>query len=75
MGVRVNGITPDTAAEDVGIEVGDIILVYDGVEIEDDDHLINQVKLTPINKEVALTLYRDGRTVELKTKVGASTTH
>ena len=75
MGVRVNGITPDTAAEDVGIEVGDIILVYDGVNIEDDDHLINQVKLTPINKEVTLTLYRDGRTVELKTKVGASATN
>lgn len=73
IGVRVNGITPDTAAEAVGILVGDIILSYDGVTIENDDHLINQVKLTPINKEVSLIVFRDGKTVELKTQVGAST--
>ena len=74
IGVRVNGITPDTAAEEVGILVGDIILSYDGVDIEDDDHLINQVKLTPVDKEVSLVVYREGKTVELKTRVGASTT-
>ncbi|MHB8953862.1 MAG: S1C family serine protease [Pirellulaceae bacterium] len=72
VGVRVNRITPDTAADMVGIQIGDIILSYDGVRIDDDDHLINQVKLTPLNKEVALVVFRDGKTMELKTRVGAT---
>ena len=45
----------------MGIQVGDIILSYDGVDIEDDDHLINQVKLTPLDKEVVLVVFRDGQ--------------
>ncbi|MHB8972581.1 MAG: S1C family serine protease [Pirellulaceae bacterium] len=72
VGVRVNHITPDTAAEMVGIQVGDIILSYDGVRIEDDDHLINQVKLTPLNKEVVLTIFRNGKTMEVKPRVEAT---
>ena len=72
VGVRVNRITPDTAAHSVGIQVGDIILSYDGVRIDDDDHLINQVKLTPLDKEVVLVVFRDGRTMELKARVGAT---
>jgi serine protease Do len=72
VGVRVNRITPDTAAETVGIQVGDIILSYDGVRIENDDHLINQVKLTPLNKEVVLVVFRDGKTMEFKPRVEAT---
>jgi serine protease Do len=70
IGARVNRITPNTAAESVGIRIGDIILAFDGIQIEDDDHLVNQVKLTPLNKEVALVVLRDGKTLELKTRVG-----
>lgn len=73
IGARVNHITPNTAAESVGIRIGDIILSFDGIKIEDDDHLVNQVKLTPINKEVALVVLRDGKTLELKTRVGGPT--
>ena len=71
IGARVNGVNPDTAAESVGIQIGDIILAFDGVRIEDDDHLVNQVKLTPVDKEVALVVLRDGETLELKARVGA----
>ncbi|NLX54629.1 MAG: trypsin-like serine protease [Planctomycetaceae bacterium] len=71
VGARVNRIDPDTAAESVGIQIGDIILAFDGVRIEDDDHLVNQVKLTPLDKEVSLVVLRDGKTLELHTRVGA----
>ncbi len=71
IGARVNNITPDTAAESVGIRIGDIILSFDGIRIENDDHLVNQVKLTPLNKEVLLIVLRDGKTLELKARVGA----
>ncbi len=55
----------------MGIQIGDIILSFDGVRIEDDDHLVNQVKLTPVDKEVSLVVLRDGKTLELKTRVSA----
>jgi serine protease Do len=71
VGARVNRITPDTAAETGGIQIGDIILSFDGVRIENDDHLVNQVKLTPVDKEVSLVVLRDGKTLELKTRVSA----
>ena len=68
----MNRITPDTAADSVGIQIGDIILSFDGVRIDDDDHLVNQVKLTPLDKEVVLVVFRDGKTMELKARVGAT---
>ena len=59
-------MTPNTAADEIGIQVGDVILSFDGVRIDDDDHLVNQVKLTPIGKSVPVVVLRDGMTVEFK---------
>jgi serine protease Do len=67
VGARVNRITPNSAAEVSGILVGDIILLFDGVRIDDDDHLVNQVKLTPVGKETAVVVLRDGKSLELTT--------
>ncbi len=64
VGARVNHITPSTAAATIGIQVGDVILAFDGVRIDDDDHLVNQVKLTPIGKHVPVVVLRDGQTLE-----------
>lgn len=71
VGARVNRVNPQTAAETAGILVGDVILTYDGARIEDDDHLVNQVKLTPIGKIVELVVLRDGKTIALKPTVRA----
>lgn len=65
VGARVNRVNPDTAAEDTGIQVGDVILSFDDVRIEDDGHLVNQVKLTPVGKKVSIMVLRDGKPVEL----------
>jgi serine protease Do len=65
IGARVNRVNSGTVAESVGILVNDVILTYDEVEIEDLDHLVNQVKLTPIGREVRLVVLREGRAVEL----------
>jgi serine protease Do len=69
-GARVTAITPKSPAEAADIKVGDIILLFDGIRIEDDSHLINLVSLTPVNKEVELQLLRDGERQSLKVKVG-----
>lgn len=69
-GARVTAITPKSPAEFAKIQVGDIILEFDGIRIEDDSHLINLVSLTPVEKEVELELLRDGEPQSLRVKVG-----
>ena len=69
-GARVTGITKNSPAETARIQVGDVILAFDGTRIEDDNHLINMVSLTPVDKEVEVRLLRDGQSVSLKVRVG-----
>jgi serine protease Do len=69
-GARVTGITKDSPAESAQIQVGDVILAFDGTRIEDDDHLINMVSLTPVNKEVEIRLVRGGKPLAFKVRVG-----
>lgn len=69
-GARVSGITAGSPAALANIRVGDVILQFEGQLIEDDGHLVNLVSNTPVEKEVSLTIFRDGRTVPLRVKVG-----
>ncbi len=69
-GARVTGITKDSPAEAARIQVGDVILALDGTRIENDNHLINLVSLTPVDKEVVIRLVRGGQTLSLKVRVG-----
>ena len=68
-GTRVTGITRSSPAEHARIQVGDVILEFDGTRIEDDMHLINLVSLTPVNKEVEVRLIRDGQPISLRLRV------
>jgi serine protease Do len=52
------------------LQPGDIILQFNNQTVEDDDHLINMVSLTPVNKEVELKLWRDSQVVRLRVRVG-----
>ena len=37
---------------------------------EDDSDLVNRVSLTPVNKQVQVTVYRNGQEVTLNVRVG-----
>ena len=69
-GARVTGITPKSPAEGSDVKIGDVILQFNGVRIEDDNHLVNLVSLTPVNQEVDVVVYRNGQTHNVKVKVG-----
>jgi serine protease Do len=69
-GARITGITPRSPAEMARLQPGDIILQFNNQTVEDDDHLINMVSLTPVNKEVELKLWRDSQVVRLRVRVG-----
>ncbi len=71
LGARISRIEANTAAADSELQVGDIILKYDGITIEDDKHLVNQVKLTPLGKRVEIVVLRDRKPVAVRVQMGS----
>jgi serine protease Do len=69
-GARITGITPNSPAAGSKLAVGDVILQFDGVRIEDDNHLVNLVSLTPVNKDVPVVVFRAGRSQAMTVRVG-----
>ena len=68
-GTRVTAITPDSPAARADIRLGDVILVYDGKTIENDSHLVNEVSLTRGGRDVLLTVFRQGRKLDVTVRV------
>ena len=69
-GARVTGITKSSPAEQARLQIDDVILMFDGTRIEDDNHLINLVSLTPVSKEVEVRLLRGGEMQSVRVRVG-----
>jgi serine protease Do len=64
IGTRINRVVPDTPAAQIGLRVGDVILSFNGVEVEDDTHIVNLVALSEIDKPVKITVNRDGNNID-----------
>jgi serine protease Do len=65
-GTRVTEVYPNSPASRTNLQFDDVILTFDGIEVQDENHLINLVSLTAIGKEIRLTVWRGGRKVTLK---------
>jgi serine protease Do len=70
IGTRVTAIEEDSPAKLADVHVDDIIIAYDGVRVERDDHLISLVKLTRIGEEISLVLFRDGQSLQKQVTIG-----
>ncbi len=68
-GARVIQVYTDTPAEVAGLRVDDVVLTFDGQEIEDQSHLIHLVSLTPVNKVVRMKVLRAGSTVTVDVRL------
>ncbi|MDR1925132.1 MAG: trypsin-like peptidase domain-containing protein [Planctomycetaceae bacterium] len=66
IGARINQILPDSPAAEAGIQVGDIILNYGNIEIEDGYHFYNLIWQSEIGKPVELTVRRKTQNIKLK---------
>jgi serine protease Do len=64
-GTRVVEVYQRTAAATANLQLDDVILNFDGLDVEDEAHLINLVSLTPIGKTVRVVIWRDGKKVTL----------
>jgi len=70
LGARVVQVTENSPAAAAGLRVGDVVLQFGGVPVENDSHLVNLVSLTPAGKQVELVIFRDDRTQVLRVTVG-----
>lgn len=61
---------PAGPAEDAGMESGDIILMFDGVAIEDTRELVQIVGNSPVGKEVPVEVLRAGDMIDLTVTLG-----
>ena len=65
-GALVKVVKPNSPAETAGLRYGDIILEFDGVAVENDEHLVQMVGLTVSGKSVELEVLRERTRVRLK---------
>jgi len=64
-GALVSGVMKGSPAEKAGIKQGDVILQYNGKDVEDTGHLRNMVSQTPINTAVKIKVLRQKKEIEL----------
>lgn len=60
IGALVKSILPQSPAAQAGVQVGDVIVEFDGVRVENDGHLVKTVGLTPVGRSVEMVIYRNG---------------
>ncbi|MFO0867575.1 MAG: trypsin-like peptidase domain-containing protein [Pirellulales bacterium] len=64
-GARVSQVTPNSPASQARLLVDDVILEFNGVGINDDNHLVNLVSLTAVGKTVPVVILRRGQKMTL----------
>lgn len=69
-GARVVDVYKDTPASRSGLMIDDVILYFGGVEVLDENHLINLVSLTSVNTSVKTIVLRNGKRQTLPVVLG-----
>lgn len=60
-GALVKSIIPSSPAHRMDLQVGDVIVEFDSVRVENDGHLVKTVGLTPVGRNVNVVFYREGK--------------
>jgi serine protease Do len=69
-GALVAQVTPDSPAAGAGLEQGDVILSYNSKAVEDVRDLTKQVASTDPGTDADLTVWRDGKEMNLGVEIG-----
>lgn len=64
-GTRVSEVFPNSPAAKAGLQFDDVILSLDSTDVQDHDHLINLVSLSPIGKRINMVVWRGGKKINL----------
>jgi serine protease Do len=61
----VESVTAGSCAEKAGVQVGDIIIRFNGVDVENNAGLLSELKKVQAGDTVNMTLFRAGAEVEV----------
>jgi len=64
-GALVSGVMKSSPAEKAGIKQGDVLLTFNGKDVEDTGHLRNMVSQTPIGTKVKVRLLRQKKELDV----------
>ena len=68
-GALVKGVRRGSPAAKANLQRGDIIVQFNGNGVDNDDHLVAQVGLTPIGSTVPMIIYRNGKRYRTEVKL------
>jgi serine protease Do len=68
-GALITDVPPGPAL-DAGLEAGDVILTFDGLDVPDTRELVRMVGNAPVGKEVAVDVLRSGEMIALSVTLG-----
>jgi serine protease Do len=69
-GALVSSVTDDSPAEKAGLKAGDVIVEFNGERVAKADRLPSAVAVTPVGREVPISIVRDGKPLKLTAKIG-----
>jgi serine protease Do len=70
-GVEVTNVEADSAADKAGLKVGDVVLEFNGQNVEGWEHLKRLVRETPIHREIKIGVWRNGAEQTLTASMGS----
>jgi serine protease Do len=69
-GVLISEVLPGSAADKGGVQKGDVVVEYDGREVEDTRHFRQMVGNTGVGQTVTMVVLRDGKRTSLRVTIG-----
>jgi serine protease Do len=71
-GALVKDVIRNSPAERAQLKIGDVIVEFDGIRVENDGHLVKTVGLTPVGRTVPVIFYRDGKRMQVDATLEAN---
>lgn len=72
-GAYVQQVVPDSPADSAGIRRGDIIIAIDGKRINSQTQLSSAIADKRVGDSITITVFREGKTVEVKATLSSAT--
>jgi serine protease Do len=66
IGSHISRVLPDSPASEANMQVGDVVLKFNNIEIEDGYHLNNLICQSEIGQQIELTVKRNKKDIKIK---------